>query len=213
MASPPDPRRVLREAAERRLSCELLQRGSGALRGTVVGVEQGGVVITVPGRRFGGGEELRVWFSLDGRACSFEASVLRGGVPVPDRSQDGVLLGFIDRWTEGGDTSTGLSDCTVEVLPPNGPAISLLLPPARVVDMTLRDLTFTVPVDFNMVFVTQGKVRLRLGVPGRPPVELTARVHTLAPGEGSILYGLGFQEVDDPDALRHVIEDLGARIA
>jgi hypothetical protein len=138
--------------------------------------------------------------------------VLRAGVPVPDRSQDGLLLGYIDRWTEGGGAATGLEGCLVEVLPPNGPPVSLLQAPARVVDVGLRELAFTVPASFTLVFVTQGRVRVRLGSPDRPPVEVEARVHTLAPGEGSILYGLRFEAVDDPDALRQVCEDLGRRL-
>lgn len=212
MAAVPDPRRVLREAADRRVACELLPRGGSATRGTIVRVEPGGVVITAPGRRFSGGEDLRVWLAVEGRPYSFEASVLRAGVPVPDRSQDGLLLGYIDRWTEGSDQSDGLADCVVEILPPNGPAVSLLQPPARVVDVSLRELAFTLPASFTLVFVTKGTVRVRLGTPGRPPVELSARVHTLAPGEGSILYGLTFQDVDDPDALREVAEDLDKRV-
>lgn len=212
MADVSDPRRVLREAADRRVPCELLPRGGTATRGTVVRVEPAGVVITVPGRRFAGGEDLRVWLAVDGRPYSFEACVLRAGVPVPDRSQDGLMLGFIDGWTEGTDPNAGLAGCLVQVLPPNGPPISLLDPPARVVDVSLRELAFTVPASFTLVFVTQGTVRVRLGTPGRPPVELAARVHTLAPGEGSILYGLAFEGVDDPEALRDIAEDLDRRL-
>ncbi|MCB9777727.1 MAG: hypothetical protein H6742_04115 [Alphaproteobacteria bacterium] len=212
----PDPRRVLREAAERRVPCELLPRGGEAVRGAIVRVEQAGVVVVVPagadGRRLSGGEDVRVWLAVDGRACSFEASVIRAGVPVPDRSQDGVLLGFIDRWQEGGDGPVALSDCTVELLPPNGPAVSLLAPPARVVDVTLRELAFTVPASFPLVFVREGTVRVRLGLPGRAPVSLSARVRTLSPGEGYLLYGLHFESVDDPDALRDVVEGLGERL-
>ncbi|MCK6502592.1 hypothetical protein L6R53_04225 [Myxococcota bacterium] len=212
MSDAPDPRRVLRDAAERRLPCEVLPRGGTAVRGAMVRVEPAGVVVLVPGRRFSGGEDVRVWLAVDGRPHSFEASVLRAGVPVPDRSQDGLLLGYIDRWTEGGDPSTGLDGCVVEVVPPNGPPVSLLQAPARVVDVGLRELAFTVPSSFTLVFVTQGRVRVRLGAPGRAPVEVEARVHSLSPGEGSLLYGLRFEAVDDPDALRVVTEDLERRL-
>ncbi len=212
MSSSPDPRRVLRQAAERRLPCEVLPRGGAALAGSVVRVEQAGVVLLVPGRRFSGGEDLRVWLTVDGRACSFEASVVRAGVPVPDRSQDGVLLGYLDRWTEGSATASGVGDCVVEVLPPNGPAVSLLADPVRLVDLTARELSFSVPASFPLVFVRQGTVRLRLGLPGRAPVELLARVQTLAPGHGAILYGLGYLQVDDADGLREVVEGIEQRL-
>ena len=210
--SPPAPRRVLREASERRISCELLPRGGEAVRGTIQGVEQAGVVILVPGRRFLGGEDLKVWLSIDGRSIRFEASVIRAGVPVSDRSQDGILLGFIDRWNEGEARSEGLEDCRVEVLPPNGPPVSLLQAPARVIDVSIRELAFTLPSSFTLVVVQMGTVRVRLGVPGRAWVELAARVHTRSPGEGAILYGLVFQDVDDPDLLREVCEELQRRL-
>lgn len=206
----PDPRRVLRDAAERRVPCQVLPRDGVAVSGSLVRVEAAGVVVLLPGRRFQGGEDVRVWLALDGRACSFEASVIRAAVPVPDRSQDGVLLGFIDRWTEGPVTPAALEECTIALLPPNGPAVSLLAPPVALVDVSLRELAFTVPASFHLVFVRDGTVRVRLGLPGRPPVELSARVQTLAPGEGALLYGLRFQEVDDPDALREIVEGLVA---
>lgn len=212
MADVPDPRRVLREAAERRCSCELMTRASAAVRGTIVRVEAGGVVVTAPGRRFGGGEDLRVWFSLDDQRYSFEASVLRVGAPVPDRSQDGVLLGFIDRWLEGEQTMEDMADCVIDLLPPNGPPVSLLKPPAQVIDVSLGELAFTVPASFTLVFVTKGTVRVRLGVPGHKPVEISARVSSLVPGEGSILYALAFQDVDDPDALREITAELDGRL-
>ncbi len=212
MASPPDPRRLLRVAAERRLPCELLPRGEDAVQATIVRVEAGGVVLLVPGHRFTGGEDVRAWLAVDGRPYSFHASVVRAGVPVPDRSQDGVMLGYIDRWVEGDPDQQSLADCTVQVLLPNGPPVSLLAPPARIVDVSTQELAFSVPASFTLIFVQAGSVRVRLGLPGRPPVELVARVHTLAPGEGSILYGLHFEQVDDADQLREIVEGLDRRL-
>lgn len=180
--------------------------------GQVVRVEPGGVVIVVPSRRFAGGEDVRVWLTVDDRACSFEASVIRAGVPVPDRSQDGILLGYLDRWTESAGSGTGVDDCVVEVLPPNGPPVSLVAPPVRLVDVTTRDLSFSVPADFPLIFVRQGTVSLRLGLPGRAPVSLLARVQTLAPGQGAILYALTYMQVDDADRLREVVEGIDQRL-
>lgn len=206
-----DPRRILEEAAQRRLPCELLLRRGGWARGMLLRVEKGGVVIGVPGRRFAGGEDVRVWLALDDVPYTFEASVIRTGVPVPDRSQDGLLLGFIDGWTEGPAAAAGAQGRVVEILPPNGPAVSLLRPPAQLVELSLDGLAFTVPADFKLIFVENGTVGLRLGAPGLPLVEGSARVQTLAPGEGYLLYGLRFEDTGDPAAHRRVVETLRAQ--
>lgn len=202
-----DPRRTLEEAAQRRVGCELLARDGEWTRGTVVRVEKAGVVVTVPERRFSGGEHVRVWFALDGRPFTFEASVIRTGVPVPDRSQDGVLIGFIDRWTEGVEAGDAGGRVLELVLSSGGP-VSLLAPPARVVELSVSGLVFMVPVDFKLVFVEGGTVNVRIGVPGRRVVQVVARVRTLALGDGYLLYGIDFQEVDDPEALRVTVEEL-----
>lgn len=204
MADLPDPRRVLREAAERRQSCDVLLRGGPGLRGTIQRVEAGGLVLTVPDRRFTEGEDLRLRLSFGGRAYSFEACVLRIGVPVPDRSQDGLLLGYIDRWVE--ESPLTVPDVArVEILPPNGPPVSLLAEPARLLDLSPREISFAFPSSYPLVFPTQGSVRLRLGIDGGPGVELAARVRSLSPGEGSLLYCLELCEVDDAEALLAIL--------
>ncbi len=205
-----DPRRVLEEAASRRLPCELLLRRGGWARGTVVRVEKGGIVVSAPGRRFLGGEDVRVWLAIDERPYTFEASVIRVGVPLPDRSQDGLLLGFIDRWSEGAVQTPVAHDRTIELLLPSGPPVSLLAPPAGLVELSLDGLAFTMPSSFKLIFVENGAVGVRLGAPGLPPTEISARVETLAPGEGFLLYGLRFEGVTDAEAHRRAVEALRA---
>lgn len=204
-----DPRRILEEAATRRLPCELLLRRGGWARGTVVRVEKGGLVVASPGRRFAGGEDVRVWLAIDDKPYTFEASVIRVGVPLPDRSQDGLLLGFIDRWAEGPGTGARGRDRAIELLLPSGPPVSLLEPPASLVELTLDGLAFTVPSSFKLIFVENGAVGVRLAAPGLQVTELTARVQTLAPGEGYLLYGLRFEGATDATALRLLVEALG----
>ena len=127
-----DPRRILEEAAQHRQACEIQVRGEGWIRGVVVRVERGGLVLTTADRRFIGGEDLRVWLSFESKYYTFQASVIRAGVPVPERSQDGLLLGFIDNWAEADSRSGGSApEHKVELVPANGPAISLLQDPVR----------------------------------------------------------------------------------
>jgi len=164
-------------------------------------------VLTVPARRFSGGEDVRIGCSMDGRPYTFEASVIRSGVPVPDRTQDGLLLGFIDRWTEG-DPDSASEGRLVEVLPANGPPISLLKAPARVVEVTVSGISFVVPFAFKMVFVEGGEVMLRLGAPGAPVEQAIAKVRSLAQGDDYLLYHLQIDRVDDPDLHRVIIDGL-----
>ena len=202
-----DPRRILQEAATQRIACEILSRGGECVRGVMVRVERGGVVFTVPDRRFVGGEDVRVWFSMDGQPYTFEASVIRSGVPVPDRTQDGLLVGFIDRWIEGGAGAAPVGR-VVAVLPPNGPPISLLEPPARLVEVTLTGLSFVVPLAFKLVFVENGALTIRLGIPEAQPEEVVAQVRSLAQGDDYLLYHLHIQTVSDPDLHRVIIDGL-----
>ncbi len=204
-----DPRRILEEAAQRRIACEIQPRGSGWHRASIVRVEKGGVVLTTPDLRLAGGEDVRVWLGLEGRHYTFEASVIRAGVPVPDRSQDGLLLGFIDSWKDARPDATTLDGRLVELIPPNGPAISLLHPPAQLVALAVDGLSFTVPDGFKLIFVESGTVMVRLGVPGREAMDVEARVSDLAAGEGYRLYGLRFEQVEDPKAHQEIVAALG----
>jgi len=205
-----DPRRILEEAAQRRIACELQPRGEGWKRAGVVRVEKGGLVLTAQDVRFVGGEDVRVWLGIEGRHYTFEASVIRVGVPVPDRSQAGLLLGFIDGWKEARPDATTTDGRLVELIPPNGPAISLLNPPAQLVELAVDGLSFSVPEGFKLIFVESGTVTVRLGVAGREAMDVEARVGDLSAGEGYRLYGLRFEQVEDPTAHQEIVAALEA---
>ncbi len=203
-----DPRRILEQAAERRVACEILPRSGGWSRGQVVRVEPGGVVVHAPGLRLAGGEDLRCWFSLDGTPRSFEASVIRTGVQVPDRSQFGALLGFIDGWTAGGQPAPGDHGLDLRIVPPNGPGISLIHGPGRLVELGVAELSFTLPSDHILVFVEGTRTQLSLGIPGDPVQQVDALVRSVLAGETHMLYHLEIVGIDDPEAYRHVVAAL-----
>jgi hypothetical protein len=200
-----DPRRVLEDAAEQRLACEVLPRNGTWRRGRVIRVERGGIVLTVPGQALSGGTDVRCWLTTNGQSYTFEASVLRSGVPVPDRSQAGVLLGFIDGFRRADRQGGGL---VLEVLPHNGRPVSLVDGSARLVDLSPAEWTVTAPVDFNLIFVEQGGVRLRLGLPDRAPMEIGARVGTLSRGDGHLLYRLRIEAVEDTERYGEIIDGI-----
>ncbi len=200
-----DPRRVLEDAAEQRLACEVLPRNGSWRRARVIRVERGGLVLTVSGEPLASGTDVRCWLAVGGQPWTFEASVLRGGVSVPDRSQQGVLLGFMDGWRRA-DRQAG--SITLEVLPHNGRAVSLIDGAARVVDLTAAEWTLTAPTDFNLIFVEHGAVRLRLGLPDRAPMEVGARVSGLTRGHGHLLYRLRIEAVEDGDRYRELVDGI-----
>lgn len=204
-----DPRRILERAAEQRTRCEVLPRQGPWRAGQVVRVEKGGVVLLLGGGTLAGGADVRVWLSVDGQPYTFEASILRTGIPVPDRSQDGVLLGFIDSWRRADRTHGPL---VLEVLPPNGGPISLIDGSVRLVDLAPAEWTVTAPASYTLVFVEQGRVRLRMGLPERAPMEVGARVSRVTHGDGHLLYGLRIEEVEDPERYRDILTGLRAAL-
>ena len=207
----PDPRRMLDDAAQRRLGCELLPRGGGMVAAQLVRVERGGVVVTAPHKRFAGGEDVRVWVNVDGQAWTFEASVIRAGVPVPDRSQDGLLLGFIDRFVPLGAAASD-DGRVLALVPPRGAPVSLLHSPAQLLALSVEGATFAMPSSFKLIFVESGTLQARIAAPGVATQHVRARVQALAPGDGHLLYELRFEQADDPEGLRQAVDALAVRI-
>ena len=190
-----DARTLLERAAEQRLSCELMPRSAGAwTRATVERVERGGVVVRVPDGGILPGADVRCWIRVDDVPYTFDASVVRTSVPVSDRTESGVMLGFIDRLEIATRTSGGL---ILEALPPTGGPVSLLGGSVQVVDLEPQVWTVTTPSDAALIFVEGGSLRLRIAVPDAPPMELTARVRRLTHGSGHLLYALAIQDVED----------------
>lgn len=204
----PDPRRILEAASEQRAACEVLPRGGAWMPATVVRVERGGVVVRMPGA-VPDGSDVRVWVTVDGVPWTFEASVLRTAVPVPDRSQHGVLLGFLDHFRRAGSRDAAV---VLDVIPPNGGPVSLVQGAVRVVDLSPEEWTITAPRDFPIVFVAHGEVRLRVGLPDRAPMELTARVTALRPVDGHLLYALHIARVEDPARYRTLLAGIRAAL-
>jgi hypothetical protein len=202
-----DPRRILEEAAQRRQACEIQVRGEGWTRAQIVRVERGGLVVTAADRRFVGGEDTCIWLAAENKYYTFHASVIRAGVPVPERSQDGLLLGFIDNWSEAEGRNAGSRGSHVlQLVPSNGPAISLLEPPVRLVELAIDGLSFSVPDDFKLIFVESGTITVRVGDSTNGTIDVHARVGDLSAGEGYRLYGLYFEGVEDPEQHRKLID-------
>ena len=192
-----DPRRIFENAVKARSRCEILPRTGGIVRAWLVRVERGGVVVNAPARRFLGGEEVRIWLPVGDRAYTFEASIIRSGVPVPDRSQDGLLLGFIDRFQLEG-TPLEHANPQIELMPGNGRPIALLDAAAKLIHLDLTGMIFTLPSRFKLIFVAGSVVKLRLSAPGQHPVLATGRIRAVAPERTARLYDLTFESVDSP---------------
>ncbi len=205
-----DPRRILEAAAESRTAVEVLPRGASVLRGQLVRVERGGVVLAVAGSAPAAGTDLRCWLTVEGQSWTFEASVLRSGVSVPDRGQGGVLLGFIDGWRK---TEVGGGQLLLEALPPTGGPVSLTQGEVRLVDLHAHEWLVSAPSGFSLVFVEGGALRLRLGVPGRAPMEVGAEVRELTRSHGHLLYRLGITAVEDQQRYGEIVAALRLALA
>ncbi len=190
-----DPRLILTRAAELRVTCDLQPRQGAWQRGLVVRVEHGGVVIRMA-RPPAPGTDLHAWLTVEGRSWTFEASVVRVGVPVPDRSQEGVLLGYLASFREAPAGSE--RRVTLELLPHTGGPLSLEGGGARIVDFTPERWLVSVPRDFPVVLAVKAEVKLRLGLSDRAPVGVEARVSGLARGEQHLVYTLDILRSDDP---------------
>ena len=204
-----DPRRILEAAAESRCAVEVLPRGAAVMRGQVVRVERGGLVLSVSGSPPSAGTDLRCWLSVEGESWTFEASVLRSGVAVPDRSQGGVLLGFIDGWRKSEAAAGGL---VLEALPPTGGPVSLTQGEVRLVDLHPDEWLVSAPSAFPLVFVEGGALRLRLGVPDRAPMEVGAEVRELTRSHGHLLYRFGITAVENPERYGEIVAALRATL-
>lgn len=197
-----DARRTLEAAAEARVAVDVLPRQGAATRGQVVRVERGGVVLSLAGTVPPVGTDLRCWLTVDGVPYTFEASVLRAGVPVPDRGQGGVMVGFVDGWTRGSTQSAGLA---LTALPAGGGAVSLVDGEVRVVDLHPDEWLVSAPAGFPLVFVEGGKLRLSMATAGRAPVEVGATVRDVSRAVDHILYRLAIDEVQAADRYREAV--------
>jgi len=205
-----DPRRVLDKGAQARATCHLLPRGGSSVSGTLVRVERGGVIVSVPPRSVSNGADVRAWVPIDPDTWTFHATVVRTRLPVPDRSREGVLLGYIDRFArEESAGPPGARGRRLDLIPLTGRGVSLLRSPARVVQLGLDGITFTLPSASKLVFVENAEMQVVLADQSAGTCAARARVRSLSRVDGALLYDVDWIDVDDPDRLRVLVRVLG----
>jgi hypothetical protein len=209
-----DARRVLEEAVRDRRACRVQRPGGEWVTGTLVRLESGGVVVSAPGHALRGGEEVRLWFDEDGRSLHFEASVLRAGVPVPDRGAAGLLIGFLAAVTAPPETppEPATAAPVLELHLGTGSPVSLLAAPVELVEIDLHRLQFQVPRTFRVVFPENGALRLRIGGGASEPIEARGRVHMVVAGESTLLYAVDLEEVERHDRHQQAVRALRAAL-
>ena len=204
-----DPRRILDKGAQARAACHLLPKGASAVAGTLVRVERGGVVVSVPLRTIPNGVDVRAWVPLDPDTWTFHATVLRNRLSVPDRSQEGLLLGYIDRFSRE-EGAGAMSGRRLDLIPSSGRGVSLLRPPARVVQLGLDGLTFTLPAASKLVFVENAEMQVVLADRAVGVCAARARVRGLARVDSALLYDLEWLDVDDAARIRVLVRVLSS---
>ncbi len=186
-----DARTMLDAAARNRLPARVRIRSGSWCDASFVRVEKAGVILQTT-ELLGQGEELLIWFASEDGPYTFEASILRAGVPVPDRGIHGILLGFIEGF--GPAHQEPVEGLQIEVLPPNGRGLKLFGEEARLVDLRPAELSFAVPSRVVLKFVEGGTVRVRFSASDEEAI-VDAVVHELTPTEGHCLYALRFSAV------------------
>jgi hypothetical protein len=187
-----------------------MARGGVVHRAQVVRIEKGGVVVSTPERCFHGGEDLSVWLKAEEQSYRFEASVIRAGVPVPDRGRGGLMLGFIECFNQD-TTEAAESEVRLDIIPPSGPPVSLLHTPARLLHLAVDGLTFSMLRSSKLVFVQSGQVDVEICASDLGVGRISARVRTLSKGEDYLLYDLEFEEVGDGARHRDLVQRLAGK--
>lgn len=214
-----DARRILDDAVRERRPCRVARLEGAWTPATLVGLEQAGLVVVVPNHGMRGGEEVRLWFEEQGRPLYFEASVLRTGVPVPDRSAHGLLLGFLAPVpvplpvpvpeTKVAASAGGAPLLEVRVA---AGTVSLLAAPVQVVSLAPDRLEFQVPRSYTVVFPEQSVLRLRLGARPSDAYEARGRVDAAVAGDGHVLYRVAIEEVERADLHQQAVPALRAAL-
>jgi hypothetical protein len=212
-----DPRRALEDAARERRGCRIGRVGGELRRGALCRLDAIGLVCVVPGHDLRGGEEVRLWFEEGNASLHFEATVARTGVPVPDRSGDGLLLGFLaaipvapavrELPTEAPSRVEG----SLELQLATGSPISLLEAPVELVSLGLDRVEFQVPRGSTLLFPEQGTLRLRLGSGSDAVSEAQARVASVVVTESHRLYQLTVEGIDSQPTYARALAALAAR--
>jgi len=203
-----DPRRILDRAAQARARCHMLPRGSSVVSGSVVRVERGGVLVSAPARQLNSGTDVKVWVQLDPHTWVFHATVLRTRLPVPGQGEEGLLLGYIDRFERESVAESAGGGRRLDLIPTSGRGISLLRHPARLVHLGLDGLTFTLPSASKLVFVENAALQVVLSDAAAGSCAGTVRVSSLQQVDGALLYDLEWVDVDAPDRLRVLVQVL-----
>ena len=185
-----DPRRILDRAAQARARCHIVPRGGGAVTGSVVRLERGGLIVSIPVREVQRGSDVKVWLPLDPHTWVFHATVLRTRLQVPGQGEEGILLGYIDRFERDASESVGVVGRRLDLIPSSGRGISLLRRPARLVHLGLDGVTFTLPVASKLVFVDNAEMHVVVSDSAAGTCAGTARVRSLQRVDGELLYDL-----------------------
>ena len=121
------------------------------------------------------------------------------------------MLGYIDRFgrEEGPELTSGRR---LDLIPTTGRGVSLLRPPARVVQLGLDGLTFTLPAASKLVFVDNAEMQVVLADRSVGVCAARARVRSLSRVEGALLYDLEWLHVDDAERLRVLVRVLASAI-
>ncbi len=200
-----DWRRRLEDAVRDRAAIQVGRAGRPLRDAVPVRGEAAALLCSVPGHDLHGGEEIVIVIVGGGEPCHLRGTVLRCGVPVPDRGSHGVLLGFLQPAAEPPAPDAAPPAVVLEALVSGGRRIALTAPPWRVVGLSAHQLQLQVPRDFSVVFPVHGALHLRIGASAAAVHGVRGRVETQSTTDTHLLYGVQLDEVEDHQAHAAVV--------
>ena len=206
-----DTRRLLEKAVADRRSIGLADQAGTWVPAVLCRSEQAGVVCDAPGHHLRAGEEVRLRLDVDGTPLHFEATVLRVGVPVPDRGPHGLMLGFLSPIPDFVPAPAG-GGLVAEVVLPGGGSVRLLEAPLRLLELSIRKIRFEAPASYPVVFAEGGALVLSLGSSPGETTELRGRVQAVMRGEAHVLYAVEVEEVADRDRHQRALGGIRAAL-
>lgn len=188
---------TLEAAVRRRDAFRLSRDGRRWIAGSFVRMDESGLVCRLPKHDLRGGEAVRLLCEAAEEMLALRATVLRCGVPIPDRGAQGIALGFLSAQAPvqlerpaGVDARLVLS---------GGVCISLIHSELRLLDLGPDGLQLEAPRQHGLVFARDAELEIRL-VQGEEHTSARLRIESISQTRSSQVYSASWIDVADQEA-------------
>ena len=162
--------------------------------------ERGMVIITAEGRLPAVGTQLQLWLRAEGSVYVFRSSVLRIGVSVPERSQQGLALGFLS-----GRKMTLPTHLQLSVLLPDGSELLLQQNNCSGVELKTDEVLLALEPDSRLLLSDRSRCRLEIKSTTERE-QIHCRVLGVLRAGEIFLCQLRIEDISDPEVHRRMVE-------